>query len=104
MCCAVVWLRNVTVAMRDAQLLYLTHHCVAESSTVGVGCGEGGQPGGDKPALMEYIYKSQIGSGVGVRTAFGERLVTFADYTVSGSHGCGNAVTMQVPETTPAGF
>ena len=59
-----------------------------ESSTVG-GAGDGGRPNGDKPALLDYIYRSQIGSGASVRTAFGERLVTFADYTVSGSYGYG---------------
>ena len=50
---------------------------MAETSTTNGECPP------DKAALLDYIYRSQIGCEVGVRTAFGERLVTFADYTVS---------------------
>ena len=38
----------------------------------------------NKTALLSYIYKSQVGCRQRVSTAFGERLVTFADYTASG--------------------
>jgi selenocysteine lyase/cysteine desulfurase len=38
----------------------------------------------DKAALLNYIYRSQIGCATSMRTAFGERRATFADYTASG--------------------
>lgn len=35
-------------------------------------------------SLVEFIGKNVVGAGVRVETAFGERIVTFADYTASG--------------------
>lgn len=54
----------------------------AESPTCPGSSTQEGQIDASKTALLDYIYRSQLGCSAVVRTAFGERPITFADYTV----------------------
>ena len=56
----------------------------SEASTAAGSGVHAGAADEDKAALLNYIYRSQIGCAISMRTAFGERRATFADYTASG--------------------
>jgi len=77
---------------------------VAEASTAGGSGAHGsGAANEDKAALLDYIYRSQIGCATSVRTAFGERRVTFADYTVRHAPSAPPACVLALVSAGPGG-